>query len=459
MMPANGDAISNDATIWFCNTPSGAPMQLGTNEFRLVETNPQGESSALGAADITITMVEPSTITYPLNGMVIADSTPTFQGTAYDGSSNATVYQSPDDTVMYCSTAPDPDGLWACDGGPFADGTYSFHVFIGPGESVGAGPVSFTIDTTPPAYPVITSPLNPTTTADTTPIIAGTAEAFSDVTVALDGSPACTTTASGSGSWACEVGPLAFAHYGVTASASDWLGNDSGQSPVQVNLTISPFAPPPLALLKLAWKLGLIGESYHPGDSVLLTGTGLPAGAIAEAEIHSTPQFVGTAIMDDDRHVRDRRRDPGGHRAGLAQLRHHRHRGGRRAVDHRAARDVMEPPRAAEGHRRRVRSRRIRTGPRRGRRATGDRNEPATPSVMTTSLDTLFEIIGNPIFIVSAGGAGLALAAVRRDPGRAAERHPVGAVRPARQARAAHARHLVDRAEVAARDHADRRWT
>ena len=161
MMPANGDPVSHDATIWFCNNPSGAPMQLGTNEFRLVESNPQGESSPLGAADITITMVEPSTITYPLNGMVIADSTPTFQGTAYDGSSNATVYQSPDDTVMYCSTAPDPDGLWACDGGPFADGTYSFHVFIGPGESVGAGPVSFTIDTTPPPYPVITTPAEP----------------------------------------------------------------------------------------------------------------------------------------------------------------------------------------------------------------------------------------------------------------------------------------------------------
>ena len=94
--------------------------------------------------------------------------------------------------------------------------------------NVGSASSTFTVDTTAPSSPVITSPTSGSSTSDTTPDVTGTAEANSTVTVFVDGSPVGTTTADGSGNWTFTITPaLAEGTYAITArTAEDGAGND-----------------------------------------------------------------------------------------------------------------------------------------------------------------------------------------------------------------------------------------
>jgi uncharacterized repeat protein (TIGR02059 family)/uncharacterized repeat protein (TIGR01451 family) len=94
------------------------------------------------------------------------------------------------------------------------------------------------IDTTPPAPPVVL-PVGPGgQTQDTTPAIAGTAEAGSLVTVYIDGAPIGTTAADAAGAWTlAPAAALPQGTYSVQASAADALGNVSPPS-AAVSFTI-----------------------------------------------------------------------------------------------------------------------------------------------------------------------------------------------------------------------------
>ena len=133
-------------------------------------------------------------------------------------------------------------------------------------------------------------------------------------------------------------------------------------------------------------------------------------GANAEAEIHSTPQFVGSAITDatgtfEIDAVIPEDIEPGQHNFVITVTAE-----GAEPSTIVQPVMIMEPPAPPKA----TAESPLEKDPdgaagEDGVPYLGDRNEPATPSVMTTSLDTFFEIIGNPIFIVTAGGAGLAL--------------------------------------------------
>jgi hypothetical protein len=113
-----------------------------------------------------------------------------------------------------------------------------------------------TVDTTAPAAPTITSPDQ---TSDKTPVIAGTAEPSSTVTLAIDldgdGTPDVTyeTTADPDGAWSVDTekatptsgtfpeGGLSDGNYGVRATATDDVGN-TGPEATQT-LTVNSTAP------------------------------------------------------------------------------------------------------------------------------------------------------------------------------------------------------------------------
>ncbi|AKI99982.1 Ig-like protein group 3 [Archangium gephyra] len=85
---------------------------------------------------------------------------------------------------------------------------------------------SWTVDLTPPAAPVVVSPA-PNATVDTlTPVISGTAEPLSTVTVIIDGVEVGTARTDASGNWSyTPTTPLLLGEHQVLARATDEAGN------------------------------------------------------------------------------------------------------------------------------------------------------------------------------------------------------------------------------------------
>lgn len=87
---------------------------------------------------------------------------------------------------------------------------------------------TWTVDSTPPAKPVVTSPVDGATLADNTPDISGTAEPASTVTVRVDGSSIGTATTAGDGSWSLTaVTAIPDGPHAISAVATDAAGNIS----------------------------------------------------------------------------------------------------------------------------------------------------------------------------------------------------------------------------------------
>jgi hypothetical protein len=101
---------------------------------------------------------------------------------------------------------------------------------------------SWTIDTTAPAAPLISTPADNSTLATTTPAISGTAEANSLVSV-YDGTDLLGATyATGAGNWTLTpASPLTGASHSFSATAADDVGNTSAHSAaVHVTIDVDP---------------------------------------------------------------------------------------------------------------------------------------------------------------------------------------------------------------------------
>jgi hypothetical protein len=136
----------------------------------------------------------------------------------------------------------------------------------------------------------------------------GTADSPLELTDA-GGATICSTTIRADQTWTCDVpGPIAAGASAITAYATTpegWID----QSFPEVDFT-SVSTPVPTvvqvpqvrtAKRNLDWALDLGGISeFHPGDEVTLTGSGLPTGAFASAELHSTPVSLGSAYAGGD---------------------------------------------------------------------------------------------------------------------------------------------------------------
>ncbi|OXM87601.1 hypothetical protein CF651_04570 [Paenibacillus rigui] len=182
-------------------------------------------------------------ITAPANGSTTNDSTPTISGTA---EVNSTVSVKVDGTAVG-TVAADASGNWsftlaaALTDGPHASIATAADALgnISPNST----PVTFTVDTTAPAAPVVTVPVDGSTTNDSTPTISGTAEANSAVSVKVDGAAVGTVAADGTGSWLITlVAPLADGLHSSNATAADAAGNMSPVS-APVTFTVDVAAP------------------------------------------------------------------------------------------------------------------------------------------------------------------------------------------------------------------------
>lgn len=96
----------------------------------------------------------------------------------------------------------------------------------------------FTLDNSPPADPTITSPTSGSSINNNTPLITGTGEPGSIITVSGPNGESCTVTVDINGDWGCSLNPaLQDGSNTITATAADAAGNESATD--SINLTIN----------------------------------------------------------------------------------------------------------------------------------------------------------------------------------------------------------------------------
>jgi CSLREA domain-containing protein len=237
-----------------CSSPQSLTgLADGLHTFYVRAVDAAGNVDATPASYTwTIDTIAPAApvVTTPANGSLTSNPQPPVTGTAEP---NSTVKVYLDGSVVSTTTA-DAGGNWSLTPpSALSDGTHTAKATAADAAgntSPDSNTNSFTVDTTAPAAPVVLTPADGSSTNNNRPILSGTAEPGSTVTVYLDGSVAGTTTANGSGSWSyTPTAALPDGPHTVKATASDAAGNtgpDSNTNSFTVDTT-APAAPVVLA--------------------------------------------------------------------------------------------------------------------------------------------------------------------------------------------------------------------
>ncbi|MFI9488503.1 Ig-like domain-containing protein [Promicromonospora sp. NPDC052451] len=230
--PVGETVVGDDGTWSF--TPT-TPLSESDHEITATQTDPAGNDS--GPSDpVTVTVdalpPAPPAITSPTDRTLTNDSTPTIEGTGEPGATVAIIIDGEpvgetvvgdDGTWTFTPTTPLPDGdreITATQ--TDTDGTVS-----DPADP----PIVITVDTTPPATPVVTSPTPGSTTTDNTPTISGTGEPGSTVTIIIDGKPAGTAVVDENGNWTFTPSTsLGRGEHTIAVQQTDPAGNTSDRS-------------------------------------------------------------------------------------------------------------------------------------------------------------------------------------------------------------------------------------
>ncbi|WP_225409064.1 adventurous gliding motility protein AgmC [Stigmatella hybrida] len=237
--------IPVDASGNWSYTPT-TPLADGTYAVSAVAIDAVGNASeASNTNTFTVDATAPAApvITSPADGSSTGDSTPTISGTAEPGTTVTVII---DGTPV--GTAPvDASGNWTfTPPTPLPEGPHTVTATAtDPAGNTGPAsqPVDFIIDESLPGTPEVTSPTNGSATNDPTPVIAGTAEPGSTVTVIIDGTPVGTAPVDAAGNWTfTPPTPLADGPHTVTVTATDTTGNVSAPS-TPVTFTVDTAAP------------------------------------------------------------------------------------------------------------------------------------------------------------------------------------------------------------------------
>ncbi|HGH3371016.1 TPA: BapA/Bap/LapF family large adhesin [Kluyvera cryocrescens] len=261
-----GQATADSTGRWSF-TPN-APLSSGLHHFTTTITDAAGNVSPPSpnfnltispvAGPISELVVNDNvnpTIGALTNGADTNDNTPTFSGKAAANSSVA-VY---DNGVLLTTVVADSSGNWSYTPSPaLGDGSHSvtFTVDNGSGPSAPSEPFVVNVDTAAPnpianltvvddKSPDIGQLVNGATTNDNTPILSGTAEPGTTVTI-YDGTNVIGTVKVGDdGQWGFMPGtPLADGIHHITTTVTDAAGNVSAPSPDFV-LGVDVMAPNP----------------------------------------------------------------------------------------------------------------------------------------------------------------------------------------------------------------------
>ncbi|MFN8401706.1 MAG: Ig-like domain-containing protein [Anaerolineales bacterium] len=250
----NASAFTNTATCSSPLTNSGTETSTGSCgafvngtsykwQYRLVDSLGAATTwTSFGASDpdFTVDSTDPDTTITANPPLLTNSSNASFSFTGNDsGGSGVASFQCQLDGSGFsaCTSPQSYSGL--------GDGSHTFQVrAIDNAGNTDLTPASYTwtVDTIAPAAPVVTTPANGSVTNNPTPLVSGTAEINSTVTVYIDGSAVGTATADGTGNWNYPSASLGNGSHTVRARATDAVGNTSPDSNTNT-FTVDATAP------------------------------------------------------------------------------------------------------------------------------------------------------------------------------------------------------------------------
>ncbi|WP_058535680.1 Ig-like domain-containing protein [Legionella saoudiensis] len=264
------------------------PLAEGAHSFTFTATNAGGSTSTPTAPfNFTVDTTAPAapvllalTSNVPPNQGPIAnngftnDTQPIANGTAEAG----TVISIFDNGSLIGTTPVDVAGNWTFMSPALAEGTH-FFTFTATDAAGNISPQTvpfiFTVDTTPPAVPVlsdVTSHVSPVgsianggTTRDTQPTFSGSAEPGAVITASNSNIVMGETTVGADGSWTfTPLTPLSDNTYSFTFTATDSAGNTSGQTAPFI-FTVDT-VPPPVPVISS------VMDNVPPNTGVITNG-------------------------------------------------------------------------------------------------------------------------------------------------------------------------------------------
>ncbi|NPC79598.1 hypothetical protein HPC49_15365 [Pyxidicoccus fallax] len=229
----------------------------------------------------------------PDAGVFTRDTRPVISGTA-ESDSRVQVYFN-GAPLLAADAGSGTPGPWSVQPAtPLSEGFYLLTATAtDPAGNTGpfSSTVSFTVDTTAPGTPVVTSPARQAHVNSASPTLTGTAEPHSVVAVRLNGQDAGTVTVSDAGTWTLPLAGLSNTEQSIRATATDRAGNTSPETDPAHAFTVD-ILPPGMP----AWASGLAG-SYLATRSPVLRGTASEPGLDILVSVNDAG--VGTATVDD----------------------------------------------------------------------------------------------------------------------------------------------------------------
>ncbi|WP_079911805.1 Ig-like domain-containing protein [Paenibacillus sp. 32352] len=279
-------AAANGSWSW---TPAAA-LTEGPHTVKVKSLDGAGNTSPdSNTSTFTVDTTPPAApvVLRPANGYITNDATPMIGGTAEPGLTVTIVL----DGTAAGSMVATATGTWSWKpASALAEGTHTVKAAamdIAGNTSPDSNANTFTVDTTPPAAPVVVTPSNGSTMNVITPAISGTAEAGTTVTIVLDGAAAGTTTAVANGSWSWKpASALAKGPHTVKAAAMDIAGNtgpDSNTNTFTVDTTppAAPVVVTPSNGSTTNHALPVLSGTAEAGATVTIVLDGAAAGTTA----------------------------------------------------------------------------------------------------------------------------------------------------------------------------------
>ena len=262
--PVTADVSGN----WVCDSP--APVPATGNVISATAT----QSGLLASPPVTTTVFDPNVTAPPAPQVNPTDGDPVTGTTIPNG--DITVLD--DQGNVLCTTTADPAGNFSCSPvipAPAHNDVLS--VFVTDDNGNSSLPTEVTVDAQAPAAPTVVSQ----TTNNPTPVLNGTAEADSTVTIVVGGAT-YTTTADGSGNWSLDLasatpdsGTLNLDLNGVndvTVTATDAAGNTSPPDATSGELVLDTTAPTAPSIDPVNESTNPVTGLAEPGALITLTG-------------------------------------------------------------------------------------------------------------------------------------------------------------------------------------------
>ncbi len=318
-----GTATANGSGGWSF-TPT-TPLGEGSHTFTVIATDPQGNVSTSSNSYTVIVDLTPPAVPVLTSvaddvqggavgnltsGQLTNDATPTLTGTGVDGSTIHILNNGAE-----IGTAVVVGGTWTfIPSTGLADGVYNIRINAtdAAGNVSANSPVfSFTVDTTAPAAPALTSvqdDVGPVTgnindggsTNDSRPTFNGTGEIGATITLLSDGQPFGTAVVNSQGNWTfTPTAALADGPHTITISTTDVAGNTSTTN-TTFTLTVDTQPPAAPLIINATDDVGTVLDPVLNGKTTDDTRPQLNGSAAANATIiiYENGVQVGTATAN-----------------------------------------------------------------------------------------------------------------------------------------------------------------